>query len=299
LIQEQYVLITAARNEEAYIEKTIQSVIGQTVRPKNWVIVSDGSTDRTDEIVTHYATEHAFIELRRIEDDQSRNFHSQVRAINVGYEILRQRKFEFVGNLDADVSFDQEYYEKVLERFHQNPRLGLAGGFIYERHNDRFMSRKFNSESSVAHAVQLFRRECFESFGGYVPLPYGGSDWVAEIMVRMNGWEDRAFPELKVFHYRPTASAGGIIKGSFRRGRMDYSLGVHPLFEFASCMRRVTGKPYLMGSIARFLGFLRGYFYRQNRAVSPDFIEYLREDQIRRLFNAQYLKSQLRIKKKS
>lgn len=278
-----YALVTAARNEEAYIEKTIKSMIAQTILPEKWVIVSDGSTDRTDDIVKDYMKKNYFISLVRRQGDINPNFGSQVRAINVGIETLKSTKFQFIGNVDADVSFEPTYYENVLDKFILNPKLGLAGGFIYESQRGIFLSRKFNSVNSVAHAVQLFRKECYESIGGYMALPYGGPDWVAEVTVRMKGWEVRAFPEHKVYHHKQGSKARGAIRDSFRQGLMDYSVGSHPFFESIKCLRRAKSKPYLVITFSRMAGFLWAYCRREKRSVSPEFMSYLRKEQMGRI----------------
>jgi len=123
-----YVLITATKNEEAYIEKMIQSAIAQTILPKKWVIVSDGSKDRTEEIVNQYAAQYEFIDLLRADADPQRNFGSKARAIAAGYERVKSIYHDYVGILDADVSFSPTYYESIMQKFEQNPRLGIAGG---------------------------------------------------------------------------------------------------------------------------------------------------------------------------
>lgn len=283
MVKIEYVIITPARNEEAYIERTIQSVVSQKVLPKKWVIVSDGSTDRTDKIVSGYAERHDFIQLLQKSRDSKRNFGAQVHAINAGYKQFGDIDFQFIGNLDADVSFEPDYYERMLEKFQQNPQLGLAGGVIHEKYNGEFKSRPYNSVRSVAHAVQLFRRECYEAIGGYIPLKYGGPDWYAEVMARMKGWQVESFPELRVLHHRQTASAGGIMQGRFCEGLRAYSIGSHPLFEVLKTIRRIRANPYVIGSLVRLGGFIWGYCRREDRMVSDTFIEYIRKEQMQRL----------------
>jgi glycosyltransferase involved in cell wall biosynthesis len=282
-----YVLVTAAYNEGAFIENTIRSVISQEVPPAKWVIVSDGSTDNTDEIVRTYAVQYPFICLHRITKDHPRNFAAQVNAINTGIAELAGTEYDFIGNMDADVTMEPSYFRLLLAKFRDDPRLGLGGGMICEQDVDgNFKGRKTNSRTSVAHACQLFRKECFASVGGeYIPLPYGGPDTYAETTARMRGWHVESFEDLTVFHHRPTGSAGGLLKSYFRQGKMDYSLGALPLFEIFKLAKRVGVKPYLVGSVVRFAGFVHSYSQREQRAVPADFMNYLRSEQRRRLIN--------------
>ena len=278
-----YVLVTAAYNEEAYIERTVQSVVAQTLPPQRWAIVSDGSTDRTDEIVLSYAVRHPFIQLVQVRKKHARNFAAQVHAINAGCSHLQRVDYEFIGNVDGDVSFEPAYFRWLLAKFDQDPQLGLAGGFICEEEGGKFKSRRTNSVRSVPHAVQMFRRQCFESIGGYVALPYGGPDWHAEVMARMHGWHVEAFPQLRVLHHRPTGSADLFIRDRFREGLQDYSLGTCPLFELAMVARRIPSKPFALGALARFGGFCWGYCSGKKREVSEEFMTFLRNEEKQRL----------------
>ena len=279
-----YVVITAARNEEKYIENTLRSVCSQTLKPTKWVIVSDSSTDRTDEIVREYARDNPFISLLCRSGDKKRNFGSQVYAINAGYDTIKDMEFDLIGNLDADVSFEPKYFETLAERISANPRIGIAGGWIQERQNNLFCDRKSNSLTSVPHAVQLFRRDCFVQIGGYTPLRYGGPDWLAEIMARMNGWEVMPFVDLKVAHHRPTNGADNGFKGAWRDGFRAYSIGSHPVFEAVKTIRRIPKWSDVPYSILRFIGFIVAYIKHSKREPSPEVIRYLRKEQMSRLF---------------
>lgn len=280
-----YVLVTAAYNEEQFIENTIRSVVAQTWRPLEWNIVSDASSDRTPEIVNDYASQYHFIKLVRITEDHPRNFAAQVNAINIGIRDLRNSGADFFGNVDADISFEPGYFSQLLRRFLDNHQLGLAGGSIYERSEaGQFRSRKRNSLRSVAHACQFFRRECFQEIGGqYLSLPYGAPDVYAEIAARMKGWQVASFSDLPVYHYRLTGSADHYLRNAFRQGRADYSLGTLPLFELLRVMRRAVDRPYIVGSLARLSGFGYGYCIGQRRPVSADFIRYMRNEQTHRI----------------
>ena len=280
-----YVLVTAAFNEEAFIEKTILSVIGQTHRPTRWVIVSDGSTDRTDDIVTQYAARNEFMHLLRLVEDHPRNFAGQVSAINKGVASLKDVHYDFIGNLDADISLDPFYFDRLLQNFDRDPSLGVGGGLVHEKVRGGFKARRPRMLNSVAHAVQLFRRECYESIAGYVALPYGGPDTYAEVSARMKGWRVQVFPELPAYHHRPTGTAGSVVRYCFRQGLMDYSLGADSLFEVAKCLGRFQQAPYVVCGLARLGGFLWACFRREQRVAPKDFIEFWRAEQVDRLRN--------------
>jgi poly-beta-1,6-N-acetyl-D-glucosamine synthase len=289
-----YVLITPARNEAASLEKTIKAMISQTILPKKWVIVSDGSTDRTDEIASRYAAEYDFLQFIRVKPNDIRNFASKVRAIRAGFEQLEGIEYEFFGNLDADVSFEPNYYERVLEKFQQNPKLGIVGGIILDKHSEQFERRFGESDACVAGAIQLFRRECYEEIGGYIPLKYGGVDVVAMEMAKMHGWEVQSFPEIEVLHYRRTGTADtSIYLTRFIEGKEDYSLGYHSLFFLAKCLYRVLERPYAVGSLLRLCGYGWSCCRREKREVPADFVKYVRQKQMRRLISTNSYKKLL------
>jgi poly-beta-1,6-N-acetyl-D-glucosamine synthase len=274
-----YVLLTAAYNEEAHIEKTVESVLSQTRLPSLWVIVSDGSVDRTDEIVRRYTRNHSFIRFLRVERAPGRSFGSKVRALHAGHALLDGVGYEFIGNLDADVSVSPSYFEDLLSRFLDRPLLGLAGGFVVEESKGEFRDRVQNRVYSVAHAAQVVRRECYEAIGGYAILEYGGEDWHAQTCAKMKGWEIEAFPDLKIFHHRHTGEADNLLRHKFRQGRMDYSFGSYPPFEILKCVAHVRARPFVFGSLSRITGFVWSWARQDERPVSDEFVAYLRREQ--------------------
>lgn len=280
-----YVIVTAAYNEGEFIANTIASVAAQELRPAKWIIVSDGSTDDTEGIVRKHASTNRFIKLYRMTEVHQRNFAAQSNAINAGVSQFEGENYAFIGNIDADISFGPSYFKLLLGKFQQNPKLGLGGGAIYDKCADGvFKYRKGNRETSVAHAVQLFRRECFESVGGAYPsLPYGGPDTYVETQARMKGWQVASFADLPVFHHRPSGSAGGLLRSCFRQGRMDFSLGMWPVFEIVKLLSRIGSKPYIAGSMARLAGFIYSYYRREQRGVPEEFMAYLRQQQKHKL----------------
>jgi glycosyltransferase involved in cell wall biosynthesis len=283
LNKKEYVLITPARNEEEYIEKTLISVYTQTIKPKMWIIVSDGSTDRTDEIIYSYEKNCDYLQVVRCEPFSKRNFASKVHAFNIGQEHLNNVNYDFIGNLDADVSLSTDYYERILYQFDIFPRLGIAGGQVYDNYSGK-ISRHVSSKISVNGMIQIFRRECFEEIGGYLQLERGGIDMIAEIAARRQGWVTRTFPNIRVIHNRRTGTRNSnIYTARYRQGKMEFVNGYHILFEMVRCLMRIIEKPYILSSVARFAGYLSSFIACEKKAVPREIIKYLRQEQLRRL----------------
>ncbi len=280
---ETYVLITAARNEEAYIENTIQSVISQTIRPTKWVIVSDGSTDRTDEIVNRYIRGNPWIELIRMPDHRDRQFAAKAHSFNTGYQRVQYTEYSIIGNLDADISFEEDYFEYLLSQFAEFPELGVAGTPFVE-HTGKTYDYRFTNIEHVSGACQLFRRECFEEIGGYVPIKRGGIDWIAVTTARMKGWKTRTFTEKKCFHHRKigTGDSKGLM-ARFRHGQKDYYLGGHPLWEGFRAFYQMKSNPFIIGGVFLFLGYVWAYLRRLERPVSDELMKFHRHEQMQRL----------------
>jgi len=277
-----YVLVTPAFNEAAFIELTIKSVIAQTIRPLKWVIVSDGSTDGTDEIVKRFAGRHDWIELVRMPERKERHFAGKVHAFNAGYARIKDLKYELIGSLDADVSFDENYFSFLLGKFSANPRLGLAGT-PFKEGNDGYDYR-FVSIEHVSGACQLFRRECFEEVGGYTPVKGGGIDHIAVLTARMKGWQTRTFVEKSCEHHRKIGTATrGPALAKFADGKLDYALGGHPLWELFRSAYQMTRKPLLIGGVMIFAGYFSSMLRRTKRPISPELVKFRRREQMRRL----------------
>lgn len=290
-----YVLITPARNEEKYIEKTIQSVISQTILPKKWVIVSDGSTDRTDEIVKQYLSENSWIELIRMPEHRDRSFAAKAHCFNVGYQEVKDVKYDVIGNLDADISFEENYFKFLVNKFDEFFELGVAGTpFIEDGYSS--ITDSFEGEKHVAGGCQLFRRECFEQIGGYIPNKAGGIDWIAVTAARMKGWKTQSFKEKYFFHYRSLGTAeSNPIGASFDYGKKDYYLGGHPLWEMFRVVYRMTKKPYIINGFALMSGYLWAFLTRMERPVSRELMKFHRQEQMQKL--KLILKTALRFKK--
>lgn len=289
-----YVLVTPARNEAKFIEQTLLSVIRQTRLPLKWVIVSDGSTDGTDELVSAYAEKHSWIELLRMPERSQRHFAGKVHAFNAGYARLKGLEFEILGNLDADISFDADYFEFLLARFAQDSKLGVAGTPFSEA--GATYDYRFTSSEHVSGACQLFRRKCFESIGGYVPLKVGGIDLVAVTTARMQGWKTRTFPEKICQHLKMTQSGTHTsVTAMFRSGFHDYLMGGHAVWQVFRSVYRMAKKPFFLAGGALLAGYFWGVVTRAEQPVSREFAAFRAQEQMARL-NAFFVTA-LRFKK--
>jgi glycosyltransferase involved in cell wall biosynthesis len=277
-----YVLITPARNEEEFIEKTLESVTHQTYLPLKWVIVNDGSTDNTAEIVSRYAAVHPWIELAQMPQRKERHFAGKAYAVNAGRERLRGLHYDVIGNLDADVSFDPDYFEFLMTRFAENLKLGVAGTAFLEG------SLSYNYEmvgtEHVSGMIQMFRRECFEAIGGYSAVKTGGIDLMAVLTARTKGWETRTFTEKNFVHHR---SQGGALhtglRGRWYMGRKDYLLGNHPVWEFFRSFYQMQFKPYVIGGLLVLISYFWHLVRGVERTMPSELIELRQSDQMKRL----------------
>lgn len=278
-----YALITPARNEAAYIELTLESMVGQTVRPVKWVIVSDGSSDSTDEIVKKYTAVHEWIELVQMPQRAVRHFAGKVEAFNAGYQRIRNLGFDIVGNLDADISFGGDHFEFLVNKFAENRFLGVAGTAFIEGSSVAYDYDIVNIEH-VSGQCQLFRRGCYEEIGGYLPIKGGGVDWTAVTTARMKGWQTRTFPERTFVHHRRMGTGMGSHLGSrFRFGKQDYYLGGHPLWEIFRGLYQMKKKPYLFGGLFLLCGYLWGCLCGVERPIPLELVAFRRKEQMHRL----------------
>ena len=278
-----YVLVTPARDEEAFISKTLDSVCAQTILPERWVIVDDGSADRTADIVAHYTLRFPWIELVRRPPRKDRSFAAKAQAFHAGFERLQSLQFDLIGNVDADISFDRDYFDFLIGKFRERSKLGVAGTAMREPHFQALKDSFFN-ENDVAGNCQLFRLACFLDVGGYTPIKWGGIDWVAVRTARLKGWETKAFPEKLFYHHRPMGTAeGGILKARFDYGRKDYLLGNHPLWQVFRVTHQAMKWPYVIGGLFLLSGYFYSFASRMERPVKPELVRFHRKEQLARL----------------
>lgn len=276
-----YVIITPVRDEEDYVEATIRAVTSQTILPSEWVIVDDGSSDRTASIIGQYATQIPWIHtVHRINRGFRKSGAGVVEAFYDGYNALHCRDWDFVVKLDGDLTFSSDYFEKCFEHFDREPNLGLGGGDIYHEIAGT-LKLEVNPRFHVRGATKIYRRACWEAIGGLWPGP--GWDTIDEVKANMLGWKSLSFNDLQVIHHRLTGTADGILRNRIKKGLVCYVSGYHPLFVAAVCMFRLAQRPYVVGSAAICYGFLKGYCSRMPRVNDARLVKYLRRQQLRRL----------------
>lgn len=278
-----YVLITAARNEEALIENTIRCVAAQTTLPQKWVIVSDGSTDQTDKIVKKYAAQYGWIQLLRTPGHRDYQFAAKVHCLMAAWNEIRTLAFEVIGNLDADITFDPDYMKFLLDKLAGDPRLGVVGTRFAERGRQVY-DYKYMNEKHVSGGFQVFRKACFEEIGGYLPMRGGGEDWAAVTSARMKGWRTQSYTEKLFLHHRPMGSTGqSLWSVQFRQGARDYLTGGHPLWQVFRSFFQMSRKPYWIGGVCLMTGYAWAWVRRLERPVPKELILFHRSEQMRRL----------------
>jgi poly-beta-1,6-N-acetyl-D-glucosamine synthase len=278
-----YALITAARNEAKYIGLTLQSVAAQTVLPVRWIIVSDGSTDGTDEIVKHYQARLPWISLSRLDRHGTRDFRSKVACLRHAYEELKNEQFEVIGNLDADISFSADYVAFLVGKLGTDPKLGVVGTRFLEG-NRKVYDYGLMNPDHVSGGCQFFRRQCFEAIGGFTALPFGGEDWVAVTTARMLGWGTRSYHEKLFNHHRPLGQAGKrFFSAQLHQGKSDYLMGGHPIWQILRAVFQMSRRPYFIGGFGLLLGYFVALASRLKKPISPELLRFHRSEQMRRL----------------
>jgi glycosyltransferase involved in cell wall biosynthesis len=281
-----YVIITPAYNEMEYIGMTIESVIVQTVKPLLWVIVDDGSTDETARIVQSYVRKNEWIQYVYRQKTPGQTYYaSNVYAIIEGLRLTEGLHYEYLAILDADVSLPKNYYEKILEHFRNDEKLGIASGVYVNNVNGR-IQKVLNDRRSTPKALMVFRKNCYQGIGGFVPLKYGYEDTCACFMARMKGWKTWSFPDMVAIHNKPigVGHSKSLLRIRFRLGIGEYFSGSHPLFVVLKSMKRCFREPpFVSGGLARLAGYLYGYFMREKRQVPQELVKYLRKEQILRI----------------
>lgn len=274
--QPRILIITAAKDEGEYIEKTIRSLEQQTCRPARWVIVNDGSSDNTAQLADAAAEKHDWITvIHRPAGTQRRVGPGVVEAFYAGLDSQNLQNFDFVTKMDADIEIKPGYFENLMNRFAANPKLGTASGKCWVPVNGKLVYERTGNQFS--HGVcKLFRRECFEAIGGFVrEVMWDGIDCHR---CRMLGWEAASYdePELRIIHLRMMGSSfRSVYTGRRRWGRGQYFMGSHPLYMLGITFYRMLERPYVLGGLCLLAGYISSWVTQAKRYDDPDFRRYL------------------------
>ncbi|MFA5147911.1 MAG: glycosyltransferase family A protein [Candidatus Omnitrophota bacterium] len=276
-----YVIVSPVRNEDESIARTIESVISQTIRPIEWIIVNDGSTDRTKEIVEEYARLNSWIKLVNREDKGHRAGVGPAQAFNEGLGYI-SKEYEFIINLDGDVSFEPEYFKNIFSKFALNPRLGIASGKSFYLENGKKVLYR-SADYSTMGPSKVYRKECFIDVGGKLAENICW-DMIDDIKAQIKGWETRSYKDISFIHYKRIGiKQGNMIKTHMKSGQILYTFGYHPIFMIGKVIYRAIDKPYVIGSLAMMYGYLLSWIKRVRKYDDNELIEYLRKKQMERM----------------
>jgi glycosyltransferase involved in cell wall biosynthesis len=264
-----YIIVIPAYDEEERIGKVLESLVRQTLLPREVMVVDDGSTDRTAEIVAGFARDKPWIKLCKNSRREERAAGAKVvRAFNLGYGQITQ-PHEFLVKLDADIELPSNYFEEIAGMFQADPRLGIAGGQIYMQHKGAWVREVFADPDHVVGAFKAWRKACFEQIGGLRASI--GWDAADELLARYYGWHILTHPKLPVYHHRKLGTETGNIEIRRRIGwglfRLRYGFWISLFSSLKSAFR---DKPYLISGVAMILGWLEAKFRGDKYIVNRD-----------------------------
>jgi biofilm PGA synthesis N-glycosyltransferase PgaC len=284
-----YVVISPVRNEEQYLSFTIKSMVAQSIRPKWWIIVNDGSTDQTGQIAEEAARSNLWIKVVNRADRGFRKAGGGVvEAFYEGYRLVEKESCDYVVKLDGDLSFGPDYFEKCFGHFDKDQKLGIAGGTICAEMDGALQAESKNDPVfHVRGATKIYRQACWQKIGGLIHAP--GWDTLDEVKANMLGFQTCTLAGINIRHHRPTGAAYGAWNDRVKAGLANYITGYHPLFMLLKSIKRMGEKPYLIGGCGLLFGFVKGYVNRVPQVEDKALIKYFRQQQMDRLLGRKSL----------
>jgi|SRR5581483_2111280 len=284
IITNKYLLISPCRDEAEYMRQTLDSVIGQSILPAKWIIVDDGSTDKTPEILAEYREKYPWIEIITRRDRGRRAVGpGVVEAFYAGYQTINPDEYEFVCKLDLDLRLPPRYFEILMQKMAADPRIATCSGKAYIEKNGRLINEIHGDDTSLG-MTKFYRVPCFKAIGGFVgEVMWDGIDCHR---CRMHGWIACSWdePELRFVHLRPMGSSfRSIYTGRMRHGYGQYFMGTSFIFIMASSIYRLRQEPYVLGGLAILWGWIKSAFQRKPRYRDEEFRKHLRQYQWRAL----------------
>lgn len=276
-----YIIVTPVRNEEQHISATINCVVGQTVTPAEWIIVDDGSTDRTADVVAEYCRNHPWIRLLNSPGGTRARGGRVVQLVLKGIDAARTSDYEYLVKLDGDVSFEPTFFERIFREFNSTPNLGISSGISFTYVNGTLVQEK-GAEGHTLGATKVYKRECYERIGGLIPSM--GWDGLDEIKARMMGWTAKPIADLVVLHHRPEGQGQGLFRSGIERGKGSHFMGYHPVFLLARAARQMLRPNSFADGVGMLIGYLGSALRRDSRVPDAQLVRYIRRNQIRKLF---------------
>lgn len=264
-----YVVITPVKDEEKHVQRTLEAMVHQTVKPVRWIIVDDGSTDQTPEILARYAQSNSFITVvTRDRGEVRQPGPAVVRAFNRGYEAAKGLDYDVIVKLDCDLSFEPDYFEQLLLKLQADPKLGIVSGVYIEAPDGNTWAEVGMPSYHAAGASKVIRRECFEQINGFIPSR--GWDTVDEIRAMARGWRTRHYTEFKMKHWKPEGTGIGSMRTNFMHGEIYYLTGGSKLFFLFKVLHRLIQRPFIIGGAALCWGYVRTSFSKKVVLVTKD-----------------------------
>ena len=275
-----YIIITPFKSEEKYISKLIDSVINQRLLPKLWIMVNDSSSDKSTDIIREYSKEYNWIKLFDYPGSEKRSPGGNiVKVFKYGYTKVYTEEWDFIVKLDADLSFETDYFEKISKAFAEDPRLGITGGACVDSDN---MKVEKTTKNHIRGATKAYRKDCYQDINGLSECL--GWDGIDERDALMKGWHVTSAPNCHVIHHRTTGSAIGLLKSKYNAGISSYNMGYHPLYLILRVLYNLKNKPIILGSLMMFVGYFSSYLIGREKCVSQPLQRFIRKRQLKNVF---------------
>lgn len=280
-----YIIISPVRDEERYLPATIECIVQQSIRPVRYVLVDDGSTDQTPEIIKAAAEKHSWIVYVKREDRGKRQVGPGViEAFYEGFSHVSEVECDYICKMDGDLTVDPIYFQTLMEHFETDAVLGAASGKLFMRGEEDSLIEERIADESVLGGVLCLRRQCFEDIGGFVHQVMW--DGIAFHRCRMAGWRTQSFrnPELVIIDHRQMGSSQkSIYHGRIRWGWGQYFMGTHSLYILAVGCYRMLERPFIIGGILIISGYIKGWITNAEQYEHPGFRKSLHAWQFERM----------------
>ena len=274
-----FAIVTPVKDEINHFPKTVKSILSQEVKPQKWIIIDDGSTDGTTEVIKKAEEENDWIEAIYREPNKKRKPGGEF-VLGIGLNKLNIDDYNFIVRMDGDLDFEKNYFRILFEKFDKNPKLGIASGVCFITRNNELVEEK-HPRFHTRGPLKTYRTQCYKDINGL--LDCLGWDSIDELKANMLGWNTQSFPELKIHHLKRTQSSGGIFTGGFNAGVGGYNSGYHPLFLLSRAFYILLLRRYKFYSIGMLWGYFSSLIKFRPKPIDKKLIKYIRKQQMNKL----------------